>query len=1067
MCIDHASEREVLPETKAIGIAEEPERKPAQDVRKTVTFLFADVVDSSRLSLTLDPETLHNLFARYFDGMNSAIRRHGGNVEKLIGDEIMAAFGHPMRREDDALRAVRAAVEMREALAKLNNEFEASWGVQLAHRVGINTGEVITGDDRQGQRFLAGEAVRVAKRLEEAAAPDEILIGESTHRLVRDAVVSKLSGPRALKHGEKFHAFIVISIAEHAPGIRRRFEAPFVGRGRQREMIDTIFRDVIRHRTCHLLTILGDAGVGKSRLVLEIAASLPGDTLVARGRCLPYGEGITYRPLADIFREITKAEGLDLGKQSVAKIAENLAGDKKAGLITETVAELLGFGGGKSGKGEETFWAVRRLFESLARERPLVIVVDDLHWAESMFLDLIEHLVDLTHGFPILIVAIARPELLDTRPGWGSGRSNATTVVLEPLSEAESREMLSNLLDHVPLQPAVESTITAAADGNPLFAEEFVAMLVDEKLLTREKDNWVARGDLSDLPRVPSTIDALLGARLDRLPEHERAILTMAAIEGLVFHRSAVVELARPVPNTVVDDGLLALVRQDLIRPGSPDFSGEEAYHFRHVLIRDAAYRSLSKHLRAELHERFAAWLEMKSEGHLREFDEIVGYHFEQAFQYRVALDSQDPLAASLAAQAAPRLEAAARRALGRSHLSSAITLLERLCVAVPHLLPSQDSRRRTLLAELGRALVESGRLTEAERALQDAEQLATIANDERAASHVLVEQQFLRLLRVEEGGDEEAARAITLVIPVFNRYKDNLGLCRARRLEALLYWNEARAEAAEEAWKRAAVHARLAGDQHVYNEILAWIASALWFGPTPANKGIRRCKAMLKKVRDSPESEAAILRHLGGLYGMVGQFELARHLLATSNAAYAELGFKLDAAMSQNEAVVELLAGNPAAAEESLRTGYRALEEMGERMFRPTTAAFLARAVLEQGREEEAEELAELSAQLAAKGDLLSQILWRGVRARVLARHAQFEEAEALAREAVALAQVTDFVNHRADALLDLARVLKASLSIDEAVTSASEALRLYELKGNHVSASATRSWLERLTRD
>jgi predicted ATPase len=282
-----------------------------------------------------------------------------------------------------------------------------------------------------------------------------------------------------------------------------------------------------------------------------------------------------------------------------------------------------------------------------------------------------------------------------------------------------------------------------------------------------------------------------------------------------------------------------------------------------------------------------------------------------------------------------------------------------------------------------------------------------------------------------------------------------------------LLYWNEARAEAAEEAWKRAAVHARLAGDQHVYNEILAWIASALWFGPTPANNGIRRCKAMLKKVRDSPESEAAILRHLGGLYGMVGQFELARHLLATSNAAYAELGFKLDAAMSQNEAVVELLAGNPAAAEESLRAGYRALEEMGERMFRPTTAAFLARAVLEQGREEEAEELAELSAQLAAKGDLLSQILWRGVRARVLARHAQFEEAEALAREAVALAQVTDFVNHRADALLDLARVLKASLSIDEAVTSASEALRLYELKGNHVSASATRSWLERLTRD
>ena len=1041
-------------------MTQEPERNPAQDVRKTVTFLFADIVDSSRLSLTLDPEALQSLFARYFKEMSSAIHRHGGNVERFIGDEIMACFGVPKRREDDAPRAVRAAVEMRGALAKLNCELEASWGIRLAHRVGINTGEVIAGDDRQGQRILTGEAVRVAKRIEEAAAPDEILIGETTHRLVRDAVIAKSSGPRALKHGETFNAFIVLDIPEHAPGVRSRFEAPFVGRERQRETIAAKFRDVVNHRKCHLLTILGDAGVGKSRLVQEIAASLPSDATVARGRCLPYGEGITYRPLADIFREITKAEGLDLGKQSVARIAENLAGDTKAELIAGSVAELLGFGGGRPRRGEETFWAVRRLFESLARERPLMIVVDDLHWAESTFLDLIEHVVDLSRGFPILIVGIARPELLDTRPGWGSGRSNASTIVLEPLSEAECREMLSNLLGHVPLPPAVESMITDAAGGNPLFAEEFVAMLLDEKLLIRENASWVPRADLSE-PRVPSTIDALLGARLDRLPEHEREILTMAAVEGVVFHRNAIVELARPVLGSGVDDGLLALARRDLIRPGAPDFSGEEAYHFRHVLIRDAAYRSLSKYSRAELHERFAAWLEKKSEGHLPEFDEIVGYHFEQAFKYRVGLDSNDPLAAPLAALAAPRLEAAARRALSRSHLSSAISLLQRLCVAPPHLLPPDDARRRTLLAELGRALIECGRLAEAERILRDAEQLAGAANDELVGSHVLVEQQFLRLLRVEEGGTQQAARATTLVIPVFIRHKDDLGLCRARRLEALLDWNEARAEAAADAWKRAAFHARRAGDQHAYNEILTWIASSLWFGPTPASNGIRRCKTMLKKVHDSPESEAAILRHLGGLYGMVGRFELARQLLATSNAAYAELGFELDAAMSQNEAVVELLAGNPAAAEESLRPGFQALEEMGERMFRSTTAAFLARAVLELGRDEEAEELAELSARLASEGDLLSQVLWRGVRARVLARRAQFDEAEVLARAAVAFAQTTDFINHRADALLDLAQVLRASLRVDGAVAAAREALHLYELKGNRVSASATRSWL------
>jgi predicted ATPase len=362
---------------------------------------------------------------------------------------------------------------------------------------------------------------------------------------------------------------------------------------------------------------------------------------------------------------------------------------------------------------------------------------------------------------------------------------------------------------------------------------------------------------------------------------------------------------------------------------------------------------------------------------------------------------------------------------------------------------------------ELGGALIECGRLDQAGSVLDEAEQQAAAASDECASSHVLVQQQLLRLLHVEEGGAEGASRAAAHVIPVFERHNDNLGLCRARRLEAWLYWNEARAEAAAEAWGRAAAHARLAGDRHLHNEILTWIASSLWFGPTPAEEGIRRCELMLEEVRDNRESEAAILRHLGGLHAMVGRFELARELLARSNAAYADLGLTLNAATSQNEAVVELLAGNPAAAEECLRKGYHALEEMGERMFLSTTAAFLARAVLEQGRDEEAENLAKLSAQLAAKDDLLSQILWRGVRARVLARRAQFDQGEALAREAVMLAKATDFVNHRADALLDLSQVLQASQHVDEAVTSASEALRLYQLKGNLVSASATRLWL------
>jgi predicted ATPase len=303
-------------------------------------------------------------------------------------------------------------------------------------------------------------------------------------------------------------------------------------------------------------------------------------------------------------------------------------------------------------------------------------------------------------------------------------------------------------------------------------------------------------------------------------------------------------------------------------------------------------------------------------------------------------------------------------------------------------------------------------------------------------------------------------------VIPVFERHRDDLGLCHARRLEAWLFWNEARAEAAAAAWERAAAHARQAGDRHEYYEILTWIASSLWFGPTPAAEGIRRCEAMREEVRESPESEAAILRSLACFNAIIGRFAVARELLAASNATYADLGLTLHVVSSDHEAVVEVLAGNHTAAERSVRAAYRALEEMGERAFRSTIAASLAWVILEQGRDAEAEAFAEISAQLAASGDLITQVRWRRVRARVLARRAEIPAAEALAREALAIAEATDFVNDRADALIDLSHVLEASRRCDEAVSAASAALDLYELKGNLVAAAATRLRLGELTR-
>jgi len=1030
----------------------------APDVRKIVTILFADLVDSSRLGLALDPEAFRALLGRYFGEMSAVVGRHGGVVEKYIGDAIMAVFGVPTLHEDDALRAVRAAVDMRDALARLNREIEAGWGVRLGHRIGVDTGEVIAGSHALGHRFVTGEVVTAAKRLEEAAAPDEILIGEATHRLVRDRVAVEPSGPRLVRHGNTIHGLAVVDLSAHAAGIGRRFESPFVGRGHPRAVLEAALGQAAADRSCRMVTVLGAAGVGKSRLVREFTDGLGSGVRTVRGRCLPYGEGITYWPLAEIVRDITREHGPDGDAPSAAAVAALLAGDDRAEAIAERVAATLGLAGTAGGTSEESFWAIRRLFEALARTGPLVVVVDDLHWAESTFLDLVEHIADFSRGFPILLVGMARPELLDTRPGWQE-RPNAQSVLLEPLTAAECRELITNLFDHAPLPAAATEMIAGAAEGNPLFAEEFAAMLVDDGLLTRETHRWVASADLSDLP-VPSTIQALLAARLEGLPAEERAILTTASVEGVVFHRSAARELAPPGLRPGFDDGLRALARRDLIRPDVADFPDEEAYRFRHVLIRDAAYRSLPKHARADLHEHHAAWLERRAGDRLREFEEFVGFHLEQAFRARVALIAVDRRAASLAARASERLEAAGRRALARGDPPAGIGLLER----ASGLLRDIDAGRTLLLAELGAAQIEGCRLDDAGTVLGEAERLAAAAGDDRAVAHVRVQQQFLRLLHAEAGGTEAAARTAALAIPVFERHGDILGLCLARRLEAQANWNAARAEAAAAAWERAAAHARLAGDRHLHDDSLTWIASSLWFGPTPADEGIHRCEAMREAVRESPNAEAAILRHLACLQAMVGRFDLARQLLARSNAISADLGRTLNSESAQNGAVVELLAGNPAAAEASLRAGYRALEQMGERNFLSTTAAFLARSIFQQGRPAEAEKLATISARLAESDDLLSQVLWRGVRARVLASRAELVEAEGLAREAVTLAEATDFLNHRADALLDLSHVLEAAGAREEAVAAAADARRLYERKGNRVAAAATGRRLARI---
>jgi predicted ATPase len=838
------------------------------------------------------------------------------------------------------------------------------------------------------------------------------------------------------------------------PARARRFASPLVGREQPLSALRSAFASVQQNRACHLLTVLGPAGIGKSRLVEEFVSEVGAEATVLHGHCLPYGEGITYWPLTEIVREILRSEGSSGSESSSAAIAELMPGEQKAALIADLIFEALGLRSGGAGTGESTSWAVRKLFEALGRRRPLVIVLDDLQWAEQTFLDLVEYLTDHARGAPILLLGLARPELFDSHPRWGGGPLDAASMLLEPLNDGDCRRLIANLLGRGPLPAEAETWIAEAADGNALFAEELLAMLVDDDLLAWDGARWLAAEGLRAVP-VPTTLNTLLAARLEGLPGDERAVLVLASVEGTQFHRSAIRELAPEVPEAFLERSLAALLRGDVIRHDQPAFAGDEAYRFRHPLIRDAAYRALPRPKRAAQHERFAAWLERMAAGRLGEYEEIVGYHLEQAYRCRIELASADDELKRLGAKASQWLEQAGRRALARGDLPAAIGLLERAA----SLAADDLSRRAELLPELGAALIAAGRLSEADWVLDEARLVAARIGDEQAESRVLVQLQFLRLLQVSAGGIEEAALAVQRVIPVFERCDDHHGLCSARRLEAWLHWNEARAAAASEAWERAAADASSAGDDHARAEILTWIASALWFGPTPVVEGIRRCEEIRSEVSGHLDAEALTLRHLAGLHAMNGHFDLARSLLATSNGVFEDLGLTLNAATSHNEALIEMLAGDYAAAEASLRAGFEALTQMGEQAFLSTTAAFLARAVFAQGRVDEAEELAQRSAKLAATGDLLTQVLWRGVQARVLARRGRLDGAEEFAREAVALAEQTDFVVYRGDALVDLAHILHDAGRTEEAAAAAAGGLQLHEHKGNLVTAAKIRT--------
>jgi DNA-binding SARP family transcriptional activator/tetratricopeptide (TPR) repeat protein len=1020
-----------------------PPGTPQREVRKTITALFVDVRIVSARDRSVDPEALRRVTGRTMDLVRGAVERHGGVFETLAGTALTIVFGLPAVHEDDALRAVRSAIEVRDHLASLSAELEGDHVLVLAFRMGISTGEVVAGGETESIGAI-GEPLTRSSALAQAADPGAIVVDDPSRRLLREAIRAEPA-----RDGWR-----VVELASGAGAPSSRFASPMVGRERERRRLRDAFDQAVGDRSCQLFTVLGLAGVGKSRLVQEFLADVAGHALVARGRCLPYGEGITFWPLLEAIKEAVGFGDGDSPDSVRQKLSLVLRADSD--VAARQVAELVGFGetSGVAGAAGDGFAAPQALFKALAHDRPLVLVFDDIHWAETTFLDLVEHLADSLRDSPVLLVCLARPELLDIRRGWGGGKVNATSVLLEPLSDDECGRLIENLVGGAEIAEEVAGRIADAAEGNPLFVEEMLSMLIEDSLLVRLNGQWSATTQLASAP-VPPTIQALLAARLDQLGPEERMVIERAAVEGKVFHEGSVSELAPASVRASVGAHLEELVRKELIRPYRPDFGAERAFRFRHLMIRDAAYDSIPKATRAELHEAFARWLEQMTGDRTTGYEEIIGYHLEQAFRYRTEIGTVDDAARALAHEAAGRLGAAGSRAFVRRDAQAAVSLMSRAVA----LMPPDDPTRVDLIPNVRVVQGLSGDLSWAEPVLTEAVEAAAAASDRRLEAHALVQLAFLRLFTQPNVEAAELHDVAARAIAAFEELGDELGLARAWRLVAQAHYLARSAGLCAEASARALDHARAAGDQLEERESVEWLCVALWLGPAPASEAAARCETLLEEIQGDPILEPTVLAVLGNARAVQGRMEEARELLDRWRHGVTEFGDSIWL-FAINFGWV-MLAEDPVAAEQEMRPGYEALGRLGEKSHFSSVAGLLARAVFVQGRYDEAERLTRESEEAARPNDIHSHILWRTTRSQVLAQRGELESAEALAVEAVEFASESDFLDSHADALMNLAELRVLAGRHQEAAAHAEEALRLYEQKGNVLSAERARSRL------
>ena len=923
-----------------------------------MTVLFCDVVGSTALGERMDPEPYRVLLARYFERVKAIVESHGGTVDKFVGDAVEAVFGIPVAHEDDALRACRAAVETNEAVPELG----------LQARIGIQTGEVVAGT---AERLVTGDAVNVAARFEQTSAPGEILIGETAYLLVRDAVVVEPVEALELKgKAESVPAFRLLSVL--APP-ERSHASRFVGRERELELIVESWARVLAESRCELVTIVGEAGVGKSRLVAEALSQI--GVRVVRGRCLPYGEGITYRPVVEIVQQLGSLPSDELAAAAI----RSLVGQSDKGT-----------------SGDEIAWAFRKLLEE---QSPLVVVFDDLQWGEETFLDLVESSALLSTDAPLLLLCMARLELVERRPTWPVWSS------LQPLAPEESDALIGDAVSG-----GLRGRIARAAGGNPLFITEMLAMASEQAEV-----------------EVPPTLRSLLAMRLDQLDTAERRVLERGSVEGEVFHRGAVQALAPE--ETQVTPRLTALVRRQLIRPDRARLPGDDGYRFRHLLIRDAAYDALPKSVRADLHRRFAGWLESHGQD-LVELEEILGYHLEQAAQYLAELGRPDP---ALAGEAAGRLATAGRLARSRGDRVAARSLLRRAAALSEH--PDVH-----VIVDLAREL---GYPREAAELLDGAAERAEHDGNANDAAFARASGAYFWLSAGKVSVAELERLALT-ALPLLEAAGDHALLADLWHvLGNGVYGFRCQFAQLEDAAEQELRHARLAGQPRRHTGL----ALALLKGPRPVAEGLARFDVLVEE--DDPSRLARVAR--AHLLAMSNRIEEARSEVQAVEDYLRELGDVNTTEIPAFAEIEQIIAGNNQAVADRYQRACHYLREHGKTAELSTYAPQLGRVLCTLGRFDEAEALADEGRQLGQADDLVTQALWRQAIALVQAKRGNHPDAQRLAREAASYTRQTDSPMGQADALCDLASVLESAGLHQDALAALQEALRALRAERHH----------------